>query len=47
VALAVLLTLLLGLATLGIFLIWKNRQQTEHSYEPVDVAVREQELQPL
>ncbi|XP_014521287.1 protein ASPARTIC PROTEASE IN GUARD CELL 1 [Vigna radiata var. radiata] len=47
VALAVLFTLILGLAAFGIFLIWKNRQQTEHSYEPVDVAVKEQELQPL
>ncbi|BAU00260.1 hypothetical protein LR48_Vigan06g028800 [Vigna angularis] len=47
VALGVLFTLILGLAAFGIFLIWKNRQQTEHSYEPVDVAVKEQELQPL
>ncbi|KAL2668840.1 hypothetical protein AAZV13_01G151800 [Glycine max] len=47
VALAVLLTFVLGISTLGIFLIWKKRQQAEHSYKPVDVAVQEQELQPL
>ncbi|KAI5417968.1 hypothetical protein KIW84_042557 [Lathyrus oleraceus] len=47
VGLVVLLTLLLGLSTYGIFLIWKKRQQSEHSYKPVDVAVSEQELQPL
>lgn len=49
VALAVLLTLLLGLSILGIFLIWKKRQQSVHSYKPVDAAaaVPEQELQPL
>jgi len=47
VALAVLLTLVIGMSALAIFLIWKNRQQAEHSYEPVDVAVKEQELQPL
>lgn len=47
VALAVLLTMLLGGSALGIFLIWKNRQQAEHSYKPVHVAVPEQELQPL
>ncbi|ESW28744.1 hypothetical protein PHAVU_002G014200 [Phaseolus vulgaris] len=47
VALAVLLTLLLGISALGVFLIWRNRQQAEQSYEPVNVAVQEQELQPL
>ncbi|CAJ1929420.1 unnamed protein product [Sphenostylis stenocarpa] len=47
VDLAVLLTFLVGISALGIFLIWKNRQQAEHSYKPVDVAVQEQELQPL
>ncbi|KAK7406492.1 hypothetical protein VNO78_08119 [Psophocarpus tetragonolobus] len=47
VALSVLLTLVLGISALGIFLIWKNRQQSDHSYKPVDVAVQEQELQPL
>ncbi|CAK8539666.1 unnamed protein product [Lathyrus sativus] len=47
VALMGLVTLLLGVSALGIFLIWKNRQQAEHSYKPVDVAVSEQELQPL
>jgi len=47
VALAVSLTLVLGISALGIFLIWKKRQQAEHSYKPVDVAVQEQELQPL
>lgn len=47
VALAFLLTFLLGISALGIFLIWKNRQQAEHSYKPVDVVVEEQELQPL
>ncbi|KAL5064038.1 hypothetical protein RYX36_025775 [Vicia faba] len=47
VGLVVLLTLLLGLSTYGIILIWKKRQQSEHSYKPVDVAVSEQELQPL
>lgn len=46
-ALAVLLTLLLGASAFGIFLIWKNKQQTEPSYKPVDVVVPEQELQPL
>ncbi|XP_027360669.1 probable aspartic protease At2g35615 [Abrus precatorius] len=47
VALAVLLTLLLGVSALGILLIWKNRQQARHLYKPIDVAVPEQELQPL
>ncbi|XP_061342538.1 aspartic proteinase 36-like [Gastrolobium bilobum] len=47
VSLGVLLTLLLGLSILGIFLIWKKRQQSLHSYKPVDVVVPEQELQPL
>ncbi|CAK8562494.1 unnamed protein product [Lathyrus sativus] len=47
VGLVVLLTLLLGLSAYGIFLIWKKRQQSEHSYKPVDVALSEQELQPL
>ncbi|XP_061341213.1 aspartic proteinase 36-like isoform X2 [Gastrolobium bilobum] len=47
VALAVMLTLLLGVSALGLFLIWKNRQQAEPSYKPVDVAIPEQELQPL
>ncbi|KAL2348346.1 hypothetical protein Fmac_002346 [Flemingia macrophylla] len=47
VALAVLLTLLLGMSALGIFFIWKNRQHAEHPYKPVDVAVQEQELQTL
>ncbi|KAK7263218.1 hypothetical protein RJT34_30805 [Clitoria ternatea] len=47
VSLAVLLTLLVGLSILGMFLIWKRRQQSGHSYKPVDEAVPEQELQPL
>ncbi|XP_019444898.1 PREDICTED: aspartic proteinase nepenthesin-1-like [Lupinus angustifolius] len=46
VALAVLLTLLVGVLAFGIFLILKNRQ-VMHSYKPVGVAVPEQELQPL
>lgn len=46
VGLAVLLTLLLGLSIFGFF-IWKKRRQSAHSYKPVDVAVPEQELQPL
>ncbi|KAF7809890.1 aspartic proteinase-like protein 2 [Senna tora] len=45
--LAFLLTLLLGLLAIAMFLIWKSRQQTVHSYKPVDEAVPEQELQPL
>ncbi|KAI4315028.1 hypothetical protein L6164_027878 [Bauhinia variegata] len=45
VALAVLVTVLLGLLA---FSIWKYRQQSVHSYKPVvDVAIPEQELQPL
>lgn len=47
VGLTIMLTLLLGLSILGIFLIWKKRQQSAHTYKPVDVAVPEQELQPL
>ncbi|XP_027346186.1 aspartic proteinase CDR1-like [Abrus precatorius] len=47
VSLAVLLTLLLGLSILGMVLIWKKKRQSVHSYKPVDVAVPEQELQPL
>ncbi|KAL2333474.1 hypothetical protein Fmac_014687 [Flemingia macrophylla] len=47
VSLAVLLALLLGLSVLGTFFIWKKRQQSMHSYKPVDGAVPEQELQPL
>ncbi|KAL1354630.1 hypothetical protein HN51_006690 [Arachis hypogaea] len=47
VALAVMLTLLLLVAALGIFLILKNREEIVHSYKPVDVVVPEQELQPL
>ncbi|KAG5057523.1 hypothetical protein AAZX31_05G094400 [Glycine max] len=47
VSLAILITLLLGLSILGTFLIWKKRQQSSHSYKPVDAAVPEQELQPL
>ncbi|KAI4327389.1 hypothetical protein L6164_019858 [Bauhinia variegata] len=43
VALAVLVTLILGLLAFSIFLIWKNRQAV-HLYKPV---VPEQELQPL
>lgn len=46
VGLAVLLTSLLGLSIFGFF-IWKRRRQSAHSYKPVDVAVPEQELQPL
>ncbi|KAK4262362.1 hypothetical protein QN277_027932 [Acacia crassicarpa] len=46
--LAVLVTLLIGLSTAGIFLILKNRQQQAvHSYKPVGASVPEQELQPL
>lgn len=47
VALAVLVASLLGLSILGIFLIWKKRQESLHSYKPVDAVVPEQELQPL
>ncbi|OIW09673.1 hypothetical protein TanjilG_11060 [Lupinus angustifolius] len=47
VALAVLITLLVGLSILGTFLIWKKRQQSMHPYKPVDATVPEQELQPL
>lgn len=45
--LAILLTLLLGLLALAMFLIWKSRQQTLHSYKPVDETVPEQELPTL
>ncbi|KAI9113462.1 hypothetical protein K1719_015389 [Acacia pycnantha] len=45
--LAAMLTLLLGLLSFATFLICKSRQQTLHSYKPVDEAVPEQELQPL
>lgn len=47
VGLVSILALLIGLSILGIFLIWKKRQQNAHPYKPVDEAVPEQELQPL
>ena len=47
VALVALITLLLGLSSFAILLIWRNKEQSVHIYELVDEAVLEQELQPL
>ncbi|XLR50388.1 hypothetical protein HN51_001067 [Arachis hypogaea] len=47
VGLAVLIALLIGLSAFGIFVIWKRRQESAHTYKPVNAAVPEQELQPL
>ena len=47
VGLVALVTLLLGLSSFAIFLIWRNKEQSVHIYELVDEAVLEQELQPL
>ncbi|KAJ7944487.1 Aspartic proteinase-like protein 2 [Quillaja saponaria] len=47
VALAVLVTLLVGLSGLGAFFIWKRKQKTVTGYTPVNMVVPEQELQPL
>ncbi|CAK7337764.1 unnamed protein product [Dovyalis caffra] len=47
VALAIVVTFVFGLSALGIWFIWKHRQQTLNAYKPVDAVVPEQELQPL
>ncbi|MED6162298.1 hypothetical protein PIB30_069068 [Stylosanthes scabra] len=47
VGLSVFVALLIGLLAFGIFVIWKRRQESMHTYKPVNEAVPEQELQPL
>ncbi|KAJ7952793.1 Aspartic proteinase-like protein 2 [Quillaja saponaria] len=48
VVLAILLiSLIIGLSALGVFFILKQGRQTVTGYKPVNVAVPEQELQPL
>ncbi|MED6164266.1 hypothetical protein PIB30_088028, partial [Stylosanthes scabra] len=46
VGLSVLVTLLIGLLAFKVFAIWR-RQESVHTYKPVNAAVPEQELQPL
>ena len=45
-ALAVMLTLLIGLLVFAMFLIWKSRRQL-HSYKPVDEVLPEQEMEDM
>jgi len=47
VAVGALVTLVLGLSIFGALLIWRSRHTESSSYEPVNAAVPEQELQPL
>ncbi|GAV84533.1 Asp domain-containing protein [Cephalotus follicularis] len=41
------ITLIFCLSTIGIWLVWRQRQQTWNAYKPVGAIVPEQELQPL
>lgn len=45
--LAIVVALAIGLTAFGLVVFWKHQQQTTNLYKPVDVAVPEQELQPL
>ncbi|CAL5324587.1 unnamed protein product [Camellia sinensis] len=47
VAVSIIVTLVLGLSATGVWIVWRRRQQTLVSYQPVDAAIPEQELQPL
>nr|POE44959.1 protein aspartic protease in guard cell 1 [Quercus suber] len=47
VAVGTLVTLVLGLSIFGAFLIWRSRHRESSSYEPVNAAIPEKELQPL
>ncbi|KAM1529576.1 hypothetical protein ACFX1Z_018767 [Malus domestica] len=47
VILSMLGILVIALAVVGFWFMWKRRQQTVNPYKPVNVAVPEQELQPL
>ncbi|XP_022985603.1 aspartic proteinase nepenthesin-1-like [Cucurbita maxima] len=47
VGLAIMVTLILGLSAVGVWFIWRRRQQAFHSYKPVNAAAPEQELQTL
>ncbi|KAF8410158.1 hypothetical protein HHK36_002680 [Tetracentron sinense] len=47
VMVGVIITLVLGLSTSGIWLVWRYRRQTLGTYKPVNAIVPEQELQPL
>ncbi|KAL5753082.1 hypothetical protein ACOSP7_023253 [Xanthoceras sorbifolium] len=47
VVLAVTITMIVALLISGAWFIWRKRQQVVNSYKPVNVAVPEQELQPL
>lgn len=46
-ALAIIVTLIIGLSALGAWFILRRRQQAFNSYKPVNAAIPEQELQPL
>ncbi|CAN6562891.1 unnamed protein product [Malus baccata var. baccata] len=47
VVLSILGILVIALAAVGFWFIWRHRQRTANPYKPVNVAVPEQELQPL
>ncbi|CAL1410646.1 unnamed protein product [Linum trigynum] len=47
VAIGILVTVVIGLSSLGVWSVWRRRQQTLGTYEPVGGIVPEQELQPL
>ncbi|KAJ9166303.1 hypothetical protein P3X46_021077 [Hevea brasiliensis] len=47
VAVGVLSALLVSLSGIGIWMVWRHRQATVGTYEPVGKSVPEQELQPL
>lgn len=47
VVVGIVVTLLLGLSILGLWSVWKRRQEASKTYQPVGAVVPEQELQPL
>ncbi|CAN0905552.1 Aspartic proteinase 36 [Linum grandiflorum] len=47
VAIGVLATIVVGLSSVGVWMVWRGRQQSLGTYEPVGGMVGEQELQPL
>ncbi|XP_038715792.1 aspartic proteinase 39 isoform X2 [Tripterygium wilfordii] len=48
VAVGVLVTLVVGMSIMGVWLVWRHRQRTVGTYEPVGAAtIPEHELQPL
>lgn len=47
VVVGVIITLILGLSTFGVWLVWKRRQNAPVTYRPIGARVPEQELQQL